>query len=139
MGDVYVTFIKGDSGVGLIKITKTSVFCSDKSISCKLDVHTNNYGGRYLLSLKSLNATPLYISDVLSANAIKFFDVSETHESGYFDATYYAYGYPTSGTTAGRPTASAVGAGFTYFDTDLGKMIVSNGTAWVNMDGTALS
>lgn len=25
------------------------------------------------------------------------------------------------------------------FDTDLGKMIVSNGTDWVNMDGTALS
>lgn len=42
------------------------------------------------------------------------------------------------GATADRPTASAVGAGFTYFDTDLGKMIVSNGTAWVNMDGTPL-
>ena len=47
--------------------------------------------------------------------------------------------FPKSGATADRPSASAVGAGFTYFDTDLGKMIVSNGTAWVNMDGTALS
>ena len=47
--------------------------------------------------------------------------------------------FATSGATASRPTASAVGAGFTYFDTDLGKMIVSNGAAWVNMDGTALS
>ena len=43
------------------------------------------------------------------------------------------------GATANRPSASAVGAGFTYFDVDLEKMIVSNGTNWVNMDGTALS
>ena len=43
------------------------------------------------------------------------------------------------GATADRPSASTVGAGFTFFDTDLGKMIVSNGTSWVNMDGTALS
>ena len=43
-----------------------------------------------------------------------------------------------SGATTSRPSASAVGAGFTYFDTDLGKMIVSNGTDWVNMDGTSL-
>lgn len=43
------------------------------------------------------------------------------------------------GATADRPSASAVGAGFTYFDTDLGKMIVSNGIDWVNMDGTNLS
>jgi len=47
--------------------------------------------------------------------------------------------FAKSGATADRPTASSVGAGFTYFDTDLGKMIVSNGTDWVNMDGTALS
>lgn len=43
------------------------------------------------------------------------------------------------GTTAKRPAASAVGVGFTYYDTTLGKMIMSNGTAWVNLDGTALS
>ena len=47
--------------------------------------------------------------------------------------------YLNKGTTANRPSANVVGAGFTYFDTDLGKMIVSNGTSWVNMDGTALS
>lgn len=43
------------------------------------------------------------------------------------------------GTTTDRPSASSVDAGFIYFDTDLGKMIVSNGTDWVNMDGVALS
>ena len=43
------------------------------------------------------------------------------------------------GSTTYRPSASAVGVGFTYYDTTLGKMIMSNGTAWVNLDGTALS
>ena len=41
------------------------------------------------------------------------------------------------GTTSDRPTNPY--KGFTYFDTTDGKMIVWNGSAWVNMDGTALS
>ena len=136
---IYVTFVKEDSGIGVIKITNTSVSCSDKSISCKLEVHNDTYNGRYLLSLQSINLTYIYICDVFSTSSVKFISVDESHESGYFDATYYTYSYPTSGTTAKRPAASVVDIGFTYFDTNLGKMIVSNGTAWVNMDGTALS
>ena len=60
------------------------------------------------------------------------------NDSGFIDVN----GHPAAksvGATADRPSASTVGAGFTFFDTDLGKMIVSNGTDWVNMDGTALS
>lgn len=41
-----------------------------------------------------------------------------------------------SGVTASRP--SNANAGTLYFDSSLGKMIVCNGTTWVNMDGTAL-
>lgn len=44
-----------------------------------------------------------------------------------------------SGTTAQRPAIANVTVGFTYFDITLGKMLVSNGTDWVNMDGTALA
>lgn len=43
------------------------------------------------------------------------------------------------GTQAERPTISASGVGFQYYDTTLGKYICWNGTAWVNMDGTSLS
>ena len=43
-----------------------------------------------------------------------------------------------SGTTAQRPTLSASDGGFVYYDTTLGKAIIWSGTAWVNMDGTAL-
>jgi len=45
------------------------------------------------------------------------------------------------GETAKRPTVltKVFGVGFTYYDTDLSKPIVWNGTTWVNMDGTALA
>ena len=44
------------------------------------------------------------------------------------------------GTTAQRPSSLASGdKGYQYWDTDLGKMIAWNGSAWVNLDGTALS
>ena len=39
-------------------------------------------------------------------------------------------------TTAGRPSASATGAGTTLFDTTLGRPVWSNGTAWVDATGT---
>lgn len=41
------------------------------------------------------------------------------------------------GGTSARPTVAFIG--HQYYDTDLGKMIVWNGTAWANMDGSALS
>lgn len=44
-----------------------------------------------------------------------------------------------TGATADRPNQNFCFPGLTFFDTDLGKMIVWNGTAWVNVDGTALS
>lgn len=47
-----------------------------------------------------------------------------------------------SGSTSQRPKSSDgiyIYAGFMYFDTTLNKMIVWNGSAWTNLDGTALS
>lgn len=47
---------------------------------------------------------------------------------------------PAKQKATGRPTKlTANDAGFIFFDANLGKCIVWNGTAWVNMDGTALS
>lgn len=43
-----------------------------------------------------------------------------------------------SGTTANRPTCF-LSPGFEYYDTDLAKMIMWNGSTWVNCDGTALT
>lgn len=38
-----------------------------------------------------------------------------------------------------RPTLTSDDAGFTILDKSLGKMILWNGTAWVNMDGSAIA
>ena len=42
--------------------------------------------------------------------------------------------------TASRPSITpSTGAGSVIYDSDLGKLILWNGTAWVNLDGIALS
>lgn len=41
-----------------------------------------------------------------------------------------------SGATVDRPSEPSVGQSF--FDTDLGKAIIYNGSAWVNFDGSVL-
>lgn len=75
---------------------------------------------------------------------IKTFDISFSRT--FEDIRIYYSGNKTpeiklikiedSGTTNDRPTIKEEGR--TYYDTDLKKMILWNGTAWVNMDGTAL-
>lgn len=57
----------------------------------------------------------------------------------YVEADGATAGVKRNGATADRPASSGIYTGFTYWDTDLGKMIAWNGSAWVNLDGTALS
>lgn len=45
----------------------------------------------------------------------------------------------TKGTTEQRPTNTIISEGFEYYDSTLKKMILWNGTSWVNLDGTALT
>ena len=44
-----------------------------------------------------------------------------------------------NGTTEERPNLNSTNEGFTFYDATLKKKILWNGTAWVNVDGTALS
>lgn len=46
--------------------------------------------------------------------------------------------YNKYGDTSSRPQLDSSMEGFTYYDSTLKKMILWNGSAWVNMDGTAL-
>ena len=59
------------------------------------------------------------------------------YEFAFYDADNAPFSH--RGNTSSRPGVSIVPVGFQYFDTTLGKFICSNGTAWVNLDGTALS
>ena len=42
------------------------------------------------------------------------------------------------GNTANRPTLNSSAKGVTYYDTSIPKLILWNGSAWVNLDGTSL-
>ena len=53
-------------------------------------------------------------------------------------ATISSWGLPYFGTTANRPSFQDMPSGFPYFDKDLGKYICWSGTAWINLDGSAL-
>lgn len=61
-----------------------------------------------------------------------------TNSSGYYKSHLRAVPNNPFGTTAERPTC-ILGQGFQYYDTDLAKPILWNGTAWTNIDGTALT
>lgn len=76
-------------------------------------------------------------ANIDSVELVNFSSYSQTSQAWFGLTKRLEVSERRMGTTAQRPTIPF--AGFTYFDTDLGKMIVSNGTDWVNMDGTALA
>lgn len=55
-----------------------------------------------------------------------------------FVAVQRLNGLSRYGHTSERPSLTARDAGFLFYDRDILKMILWNGSAWVNMDGTAL-
>ena len=136
MQPAYVLLMMKNGGMAVITLEDTKLTCSDPSIDCKLEVHTDISDGRYLLSVRGSVDEEIVIYSVFSDFSIRFIDVNEAHESGYFDKTFTLDSIKTNGPTSARPTLPATGQ--TFFDTTLGKMIVYNGAAWVNMDGAAL-
>lgn len=79
---------------------------------------------RYSLSITNESTGDIYVSDLL------MYGVSAKMVPPVMSSYLLQ-----SGTTAKRPNANA---GQLYYDTTLGKMIMFNGTDWVNVDGTAL-
>ena len=82
----------------------------------------------YLHNYLSVDTTDVVISDIF------MYDVEDGEEL----IPSYQSVYMPSGTTAIRPDASNVAIGTHYFDTDLGKDLVSNGTAWVDATGATV-
>lgn len=70
-------------------------------------------------------ATKLILKAVLNAKVVPI-----VHELGVT--------YTPPFTTAGRPSASASGAGYSYYDTTLSKPAWSDGTVWRDAAGTAV-
>ena len=116
----------------------------------------NTIMGSGLLWFTKGTTIPKYNLENIPQRAFELSDIlnPSRHDSFYYPATKSTVIYVvdawkgldgrtpalTTGATAERPTnLLSTDAGFQYFDTDLGKYIVWNGTAWVNIDGSALS
>lgn len=74
----------------------------------------------------------------LNLHRPKFAGVNTDNTITYYDAYGYTYG-KVKGSTDQRPSLTNTDAGFQFYDNVLKKTILWNGTAWTNLDGTALT
>ena len=74
----------------------------------------------------------------LNLHRPKFAGVNTDNTITYYDAYGYTYGR-VKGSTDQRPSLTNTDAGFQFYDNVLKKTILWNGTAWTNLDGTALT
>lgn len=91
----------------------------------------------FYLPISAANDIPSVMGNIIT-NCTALF---ETPKNMYKYANGSVHGLltPTGGTTANRPVLATSDRGFVYYDTSLTKAIIWNGSAWVNMDGTALA
>lgn len=151
-----ITYLKDSEG-NAIGLNKTSQENFGKPVSSPLlswDSNTLSFDTS-IGSTKNITYTfviPSGVSEIL----VKVFsgDFTLFSVNSSYLASSRQFVIPVFGTTLMRPknTADVIDydnmvrtndvipyIGFQYFDSDLGKYICWNGTAWVNMDGTALS
>lgn len=74
----------------------------------------------------------------LNLHRPKFAGVNTDNTITYYDAYGYTYSR-VRGSTDQRPSLTYTDAGFQFYDNVLKKTILWNGTAWTNLDGTALA
>lgn len=79
----------------------------------------------FLPSLASINGESYFCTDMMKS------------VYAYNNVWYDSSGYISIGNTNQRPINIYIG--FKYYDKTIGKVISWNGTAWINLDGTALT
>lgn len=119
----------------------TDMVAFDKSI--KWVVYEEDISN-HVTTAFSLTPCPAYgyTSPQNALNGTQYYHRAYKKQLFKVDNTFVdAFGFPEAikvGTTAQRPNAATVGAGYWYFDTTLGYVIWSNGADWINSDGTSL-
>lgn len=126
----------------------SSITRTDQNVVVNLLDNKDSLDVYALTSYHYLDDKPVSISSII----VEFVVMSKSIASGLAINAYFddiRIGATTAGdkiaflnekgTTSARPTLALVSAGFKYYDTTLNKYIMSNGTAWVNLDGTALA
>ncbi len=126
----------------------SSIIRTDQNVVVNLLDNKDSLDVYALTSYHHLNDKPVSINSII----IEFVVMSKAIASGLAINAYFddiRIGATTArdkvaflnekGTTSARPTLTLVSAGFKYYDTTLNKYIMSNGTAWTNLDGSALT
>ena len=128
-------------------VVDTGGFIDNKANTALINYNLGTYG---YMKQGMVNALPSYqnplvfrgtTTNYLWFNAEDMYMKSGSAPTAYNDGTLVISILGKSkGSTDNRPTGLAsYNSGFQYYDTTLGKLILWNGTAWTNVDGTALA
>lgn len=136
--DFYLTLIDEKGRQSVLYVSNTDGKSYTDSPNFKFRIKKSSTAGntdnKFLIGVQTTDSSVAkYTIDYIQCSGkFKFYDsLSDTG----LDVTEYVY--PKRGLTANRPTNAIEGD--TYYDSSLKKMILHNGTDWVNMDGSALS
>lgn len=127
---VILYFEKDASGNLVMYYSNTNVIVCPQAVYSTVSgnlfffIQTNKYN----YTLKDIAIFSKQLSTTEFYNVSKVLDNAVNHCPRYL-----------SGTTANRPTLYTNQYGFQYYDTTLGKLILWSGTAWTNLDGSALT
>ncbi len=127
---VILYFEKDASGNLVMYYNNTNVIVCPQAVYSTVSgnlfffIQTNKYN----YTLKDIAIFSKQLSTTEFYNVSKVLDNAVNHCPRYL-----------SGTTANRPTLYTNQYGFQYYDTTLGKLILWSGTAWTNLDGSALT
>lgn len=127
---VILYFEKDASGNLVMYYNNTNVIVCPRAVYSTVSgnlfffIQTNKYN----YTLKDIAIFSKQLSTTEFYNVSKVLDNAVNHCPRYL-----------SGTTANRPTLYTNQYGFQYYDTTLGKLILWSGTAWTNLDGSALT
>lgn len=142
------TIVKNDNAADRAILTIESItknFTED-SIVLFLTGNTFQYSGVSIIDIPATNTNDKKVSFLNNLFSTRYISEESTlyiNLKNKFDTFYYSNSrldyQRYIGNTSNRGTPSINNAGITYFDTDLNKLILWNGTAWTNLDGTSLS
>lgn len=141
------TIVKNDTAADRAILTIESItknFTED-SIVLFLTGNIFQYSGVSIIDIPATNTNDKKVSFLNNLFSTRYISEESTlyiNLNNKFDTFYYSNSrldyQRYIGNTSNRGTPSINNAGITYFDTDLNKLILWNGTAWTNLDGTTL-
>lgn len=134
----------------VVRMTQhNSVYTADKSVS---EIYAASYtnGKPVFAVIPDINLPVLFLTDcdpdadsyvfsAIESNVVTTLRWQQTDDYTYELETTLLQPKFTYGSTSDRPILALNNTGYQYFDTDLGKPIYWNGSAWIDSIGTVLS